>query len=76
LLNVADCAEEFDILEPGSEESEPGTVMVLDETGGLRQSRLAYDKRAAGVVSGAGSYKPGIVLDRRHSPENARRLGS
>jgi hypothetical protein len=67
LLNVADCAEEFDILESSAERSEPGTVMVLGEDGGLRQSQRAYDKCAAGVVSGAGSYKPGIVLDKQQS---------
>ena len=27
----------------------------------------AYDKRVAGVVSGAGDYKPGIVLDKQPS---------
>jgi len=74
LLNVADCAEEFDILESSAERSEPGTVMVLGEAGGLRQSRRAYDKRAAGVVSGAGSYKPGIVLDKQQSQTKRRAI--
>jgi len=39
--------------------------MVLGEEGALFPSRQAYDKRVAGVVSGAGSYKPGIVLDKQ-----------
>ena len=60
LIN-ADCAEDFDIA--GVEAAEPGTVMVLGEEGALRPSDRAYDKRVAGVVSGAGGYKPGIVLD-------------
>ena len=30
-------------------------------------SQRAYDKRVAGVVSGAGDYKPGIVLDKQQS---------
>jgi hypothetical protein len=64
LLN-ADCAEDFDICE--TEQSEPGTVMVLGDEGKLEQSHKAYDKRVAGVVSGAGDYKPGIVLDKQQS---------
>jgi hypothetical protein len=59
-LPGADCAEHFDISD--AEQVETGTVVVIDEQGGLRQSREAYDKRVAGVVSGAGAYKPGIVL--------------
>jgi hypothetical protein len=62
-LSNADCAEEFDISERG--ETEPGTVMVLDQEGKLQQSREAYDKKVAGVISGAGDYKPGIVLDKK-----------
>jgi hypothetical protein len=66
ILANADCAEEFDVL--SAEAVEPGTVMVLDDAGGLRPSATAYDKKVAGVVSGAGGYKPGIILDRRSSP--------
>ena len=62
-LSNADCAEDFDVV--GTDEVMPGTVMVLDEAGALRPSCNAYDKRVAGVVSGAGSFRPGIVLDRR-----------
>jgi hypothetical protein len=62
-LSSADCAEEFVIAEP--EAAGPGTVVVLDENGHLRQSRDAYDRRVAGVVSGAGDYKPGLVLGSR-----------
>lgn len=68
VLTGADCAEEFDIAEAA--EIEPGTVMVLDEEGALHQSRRAYDKRVAGVISGAGNYKPGLILDRRQSQGN------
>jgi hypothetical protein len=64
-LSSADCAEEFDICE--TEQTKPGTVMVLGEGGKLEQSQKAYDKRVAGVISGAGNYKPGIVLDKRQS---------
>ena len=44
--------------------------MVLNEAGALRQCDCAYDTKVAGVISGAGSYKPAIVLDRRRSSEN------
>jgi hypothetical protein len=64
----ADCAEDFDIA--GVEAAEPGTVMVLGEEGALKPSDRAYDKRVAGVVSGAGGYKPGIVLDKKPAPGN------
>ena len=64
----ADCAEEFDISE--ATDVEPGTVMVLNPEGALQPSQQAYDKRVAGVISGAGDYKPGIVLDKQQSSEN------
>jgi len=63
-LTNADCAEDFDICE--TEQTEPGTVMVLGEAGVLHPSQQAYDKRVAGVISGAGDYKPAIVLDKQH----------
>lgn len=62
-LANADCAEDFDI--HGAEVVEPGTVMVLNDEGALIPCGRAYDKRVAGVISGAGSYKPGIVLDKQ-----------
>src|SRR5258705_704461 len=41
--------------------------MVPDQAGRLEQSKGAYDKKVAGVISGAGEYKPGIVLDKKQS---------
>jgi hypothetical protein len=61
-LGGADCAEEFDIIDV--ENVDPGTVMVIHEEGALGVSDQPYDKRVAGVVSGGGDFKPGIVLDR------------
>lgn len=64
VLPAADCAEEFDV---GSN-VDPGTVMVLDDNETLKPCSTQYDKRVAGVVSGAGGYRPGLILDRgRHS---------
>jgi hypothetical protein len=69
-LTNADCAEDFDIT--CLEQVEPGTVMVIDSEGALRLSDQAYDKRVAGVISGAGNYKPGLILDKQESSSNRR----
>jgi hypothetical protein len=37
-------------------------LMVIGSEGKLCQSTKAYDKRVAGIVSGAGNLKPGMVL--------------
>jgi hypothetical protein len=66
VLHGADCAEDFDI-EDGSE-VEAGTVMVIAGRRTLRHSSRAYDHRVAGIVTGAGSLRPGIVLGRRDRP--------
>ena len=70
VLRNADCAEDFDIAE-SQDQIEPGTIMVLDQDGKLHQSQEAYDKKVVGVISGAGNWKPGIVLDKR-PPQNNR----
>lgn len=67
-LSNADCAEDFDVA--GTVEVEPGSVMVLGNEGALFESQHAYDTRVAGVISGAGDLKPGIILDKRQSPGN------
>ncbi|HVQ94506.1 MAG TPA: hypothetical protein VMU51_25940 [Mycobacteriales bacterium] len=68
LLKNADGAEDFDVADgpvPG-----PGTVMVLDRDGSVRASDGPYDPRVAGVVSGAGTYRPAMRLDHRESERN------
>lgn len=65
VLTNADCAEDFNI--GNGLTVEPGTVMVLGEEDALFPCQSAYDKCVAGVVSGAGDYKPGIVLDKQES---------
>jgi hypothetical protein len=67
-LANADCAEDFDVF--GAVKAEPGTVMVLGNEGALSESYQAYDKRVAGVISGAGNYKPGIVMDKQPTSGN------
>ncbi len=68
VLDNADCAEEFAVKD--REKIEPGTVMVLDKGGLLHQSTEAYDKKVAGVVSGAGDFKPGLILDKKSEQTN------
>jgi hypothetical protein len=63
ISNGCDCAEDFEV--SASEEIEPGTVMVIDSSGTLRQSTVEYDKCVAGVVAGSGDLKPGLVLGRQ-----------
>lgn len=59
----ADLAEQFDLV--GRRRAEPGAVVVLDGGNTVRISDKPYDTRVAGVVSGAGDYRPGLVLDNR-----------
>lgn len=65
LLANADCAEDFDVAGGERPSIAPGHVMVLDNEANLALCRDCYDKRVVGVISGAGGYRPGIVLDRR-----------
>ena len=69
ILQNADCAEDFAIED--IESAEPGTVMVIGENSRLRISQTAYDRRVAGVVAGAGIYRPGIVLGRKNTVTDA-----
>jgi hypothetical protein len=68
ILSGADCAEDFDVSE--AEEVEPGSVVVLNQEGALEPCYQEYDKRVVGVISGAGDYRPGIVLDKRQTGNN------
>jgi hypothetical protein len=66
----SDCAEDFDVAQ--SDEIGPGTVMVLGDDGTLQTSNSPYDKKVAGVISGAGEYEPGLILGRRKVPSQER----
>jgi hypothetical protein len=65
ILSGADCAEEFDVMHTA--DLDPGCVVIFNEGGALSASTKAYDKQVAGVISGAGAYRPGVILDRRIS---------
>lgn len=66
-LTGADCAEEFELTADCP--AVPGDVLVIAEGERLRCCNQAYDRRVAGVLSGAGDLRPGIVLDRRGGSE-------
>jgi hypothetical protein len=60
VLTNRDVAERFTV-SPGGE-NVPGSVMIIGGNGVIEPCRRAYDKRAVGVVSGAGSLRPAITL--------------
>jgi hypothetical protein len=59
----ADCAEDFTI--KADVLAEPGTVMALNEAGELVPCGAAYERLVAGVIAGAGSHRPGLVMDKQ-----------
>jgi hypothetical protein len=60
ILTGADVAEQFDMFDS----TPAGSVVVLDDQARLGPCAKAYDRRAAGIVSGLGDRKPAVVLDR------------
>jgi len=61
MLPGADYAEDFDVV--GN--PEPGTVVVIEDSGSVRPSNKPYDSRVAGVVAGAGNRRSALILDRQ-----------
>jgi hypothetical protein len=59
-----DVAEEFDVREDLVAEVSPGTVVVVDDDGKILPCSQEYDTRVVGIISGAGNYKPALILDR------------
>lgn len=58
LLKNQDLSERFEV----SADGEPGSVMVIGDNAQLALCEREYDKRAVGVISGAGTRKPAITL--------------
>ena len=66
----ADFAENFDVRASNdltgknATEIQPGMVVAIDpiNPGKLSLSRRAYDRRVAGIISGAGDVKPGMMM--------------
>lgn len=64
-LSGADCAEMFDVADDSNVDA--GTVLVMDGDGYVQPCDRVYDRRVAGVVSGAGDHRPGIILNSHKS---------
>ena len=62
IMGGADLSEQFDVASGPS--IRPGMVVCIDpdHPGRLRTSTRAYDRTVAGVVSGAGGVKPGMLM--------------
>ena len=62
----ADLSEHFDVA-ADVPAVEPGAVVSIDpeSPGGLRVSSEAYDRKVAGIVSGADGVKPGLLMGQR-----------
>jgi hypothetical protein len=76
ILGGADLSEQFDVrgvnehLQPS-----PGMVVSIDRNkpGHLVISDKAYDKRVAGIISGAGGVNPGMLMGQEGSAANGTR---
>ncbi len=62
----SDLSEGFDI---GGEQVEPGMVVVIDDErpGQLVTASAAYDRKVAGVISGAGGVRTGMMMGQKDS---------
>jgi hypothetical protein len=69
ILGGADLSERFDTGGGADAALEPGTVVCIDpdHEGRLEASATAYDRRVAGIVSGAGGVKPGMLMGQHGS---------
>lgn len=75
IIDGADCAEDFEVGAAGIGDAgmvviDAGSVMVIEDGGTLHECVRGYDKRVAGVVSGAGGLRPGVVLGKHASRRN------
>ncbi len=59
----ADLSENFDV-SPAGREIRPGMVVSInpDQPGELMVSHQAYDRKVAGIISGAGDVQPGLHM--------------
>lgn len=66
----ADLSEQFEVRQPVDElKPEPGMIVSIDpdKTGSLMLSSRSYDKRVAGIISGAGGVNTGMTMGQKGS---------
>lgn len=63
----ADMAEMFDVRDEKGSEVKPGMVVSIDSEnpGALTVSSKAYDRTVAGIISGAGDLKAGMLMGQK-----------
>jgi len=69
ILGGSDLSEKFEVEADGDGQLEPGTVVSIDprHEGRLMVSDKPYDRRVAGIVSGAGGVKAGMIMGQEGS---------
>ncbi len=68
IVGGADLSEQFDVESKGGK-VEPGMVVSIDadQPGKLILADSPYDRKVAGVVSGAGGVRPGMIMSQKGS---------
>ena len=69
IVGGSDLAEPYDIAAAAEVPPAPGMVVSIDpeHVGKLRVAEEAYDRRVAGIISGANGVNPGLVLGQKGS---------
>jgi hypothetical protein len=69
----SDLSEQFDIAAP-KDELAPGMIVCIDpeHPGQLVESTKSYDRTVAGVMSGAGGVKPGMLMGQQGTPADGK----
>lgn len=67
----SDLSEQFD-LSPGAAKAEPGMVVCIDPAnpGRLTVCTASYDRTVAGIISGAGGVRPGMMMGQKDTVAN------
>jgi hypothetical protein len=70
----SDLAEGFDVASVAGLEPEAGMIVCIDPAnpGKLILSSEAYDRRVAGIISGANGIKPGMVMGQENTVADGR----
>ncbi|UCE58996.1 MAG: hypothetical protein JSU63_16325 [Phycisphaerales bacterium] len=69
ILGGSDLSEQFDVNAKDDSKVEPGMVMSIDPAnpGKLVVAKQAYDRKVAGIISGAGGIKTGMLMGQENT---------